>query len=245
MYGFEDTNKSPFTFGLNAGAAKMVKFDYITHGGKDEAEQEAVDIIFNINGVEKSYRKFPVTKAYYKEEGTTEQKETTDPNHEAFKKEVTQLNAVLTHIMTCFVEKSVLKQTLQDNPPTGFKSFIEILKNSLPEDFSNVTLDIFMQYQWQITGTNNKTYLELPKNMKHGPWVCKEVDPVGAWKEMKVEKVENNEVALYYVNENNRHPFTKNGWFMSSNFAKQQKEEDETDGALAASGETTTKGADW
>jgi hypothetical protein len=61
--------------------------------------------------------------------------------------------------------------------------------------------------------------------MKHGAWVVPAV--AGEWKEMRKDNPsDNDEMALYYVNEKGEtHPFTRTGWFVNSFFSNQQKEE--------------------
>lgn len=244
MYGYVDDKKGPsYNFGLNASAAKLVKFAHTMNGGKDGAELEALDIVFSIGGQEKSYRKFPITKAFYQEEEGGPQLETTDPNHEAFKKAGAELGGVLTHIIGCFVDKSEIKTALEANPPTSFAGYCQVLGGLLPKNHSEISLDIFMNWQWQIGGTNTQTYLEFPKNMKQGAWLCPAVAPIGAWKEVRNSDAGDRDAGIYYTDDaNNRHPFSKTGWFLNSNFANQQKEEDESNGAFSATPQPQSPG---
>jgi hypothetical protein len=49
------------------------------------------------------------------------------------------------------------------------------------------------------------------------------------------ENASDNETALRYVDKDgNVHPFVRNGWYMNSNFATQQKEQESTAGANIA-----------
>src|SRR5688500_17577353 len=85
MYGYEDdtVKVSNLHFGGNFGKTFLTKFEHTFKGGKDGADQEALDITFNINGTDKSYRMFPITKAF-----DAQNNEVTDPNHDAFKEAV-------------------------------------------------------------------------------------------------------------------------------------------------------------
>lgn len=215
MYGYEESTGSGLSFGGNFGNAYLKKFEFTANGGKDGAEADAVDIVFEVNGTEKSYRKFPVTRAF--DEGV----EITDPNHAKFKEAVKDFNKIMTHIVGTFVEKTDLQAALA-TPIKSFKQYINVLASLLPKDYADIKLDIFAQYQWQITGSNTRTFLEFPKKMTAGPWLVQSVSPAGGtWKEVRTE------TSLKYVDEEgNTHPFVRNEWFVKSNYANPQFEED-------------------
>jgi hypothetical protein len=225
IYGYQDDEVSSgngLKFGLNAGCVRLVKFEWINDAGKDNAEMEALDIHFQVDGADRaiSFRRFPMTKAF------GNGAEIVDPKHPAFKKAIVDYNAILTHIMHCFVDKEVLQQSLA-TPVGSFKEFCKVLMSLLPEDYSTKPLDIFVQYQWQMTGENKRTYLEIPKKMSYGKWLCPEVKPVGKWTEKRLVNPDNGKpVAMWYVDDaGNTHPFKRNGWFVNSNFATQQVSE--------------------
>lgn len=225
-YGYEndEVRQSVSSFGLNPGAAKMVKFEWINNAGKDGAEMEALDIQFALTGGDRptSFRLFPVTKAFGKDNV-----EITDPKAPEFQKALKDFNAIVTHILHAFVSIETIKEAFA-TPIAGFKDFCKIAMSILPKDYDQEKLDIFFQWQWQIKGENDKTYLELPKKMSYGRWICKAVEPVGGvWKTFKHSAPEaSTPVALKYEDEaGNVHPFIRNGWFMLSNFATQQKAE--------------------
>lgn len=222
-YGFEsdEVKVSPFNFGLNAGKAFLTKFEWSGTLGKDGAEQEGLDIIFNINGTDKSYRLFPVTKAF-KKDGT----ETTDRNSAEFKDAVKDFNAKVFHILHSFVEIDTYK-TATSRKIGSFKEFCTIVAALLPKDYSKKPLDVFMQFQWSPSSGKSKTYLELPKKMSYGKWVVPA--QAGTWSKKVVENADDSErEALTYINEKgDKHPFVRNGWFMNSNFAHQQNDEAE------------------
>lgn len=246
-YGYADDNVEysgpSFTFGLNAGVTFLKKFEWIPNGGANGAEQEALDIVFEINGKEKSYRKFPVTHGYKK--GTNEQ--VTDPNSEEYKEALREFNAVMTHILHTFAEYDVIKRAFA-RPVNSFKEYCQIARSLVGSsgDPTKIPLDIFAQYQWQPRGNATQTYLDLPQNMKSGKWLCKSTPGV-KWKEVKVENPdERTTEALYYIDEsnpNNKHIFVRNGWFMLSNYARQQKVAGmENQDAIAASASAMNSG---
>lgn len=225
MYGYEsdDAPSGRLVFGLNAGAARLSKFEWINNGGKDGAEGEALDITFTVEEVERpiNYRLFPVTKAFLPNNGG----ETIDPKNPAFIKESKEFNAKVIHIMHCFVTDETLKVAF-GVPIASFKEYCKILASLLPRNFPDIPLDVFAQYQWAIKGDNKMTFLELPKKMSYGKWICPACTPTGSWKEHRlVDPADSVSKALFYTDDaGNVHPFIKNGWFVNSNFAIQQKD---------------------
>ena len=214
FYGYEDDNQQSgggLQFGLNAGVSYMTKFEFNPNGGRDGAEQEALDVVFNVNNRDISYRMFPVTKAFDK--GV----EVTDTRHPAFKKAIKDFNSIIVHVLHAFVSKEAIKTALS-SPISNFKQFCVITRSVLPNEFEKKSLDIFAQWQWVISGDNEKTYLRLPKNMKHGKWLCPHIPPTGGqWKEIRL-----NGALAYKDEKNNKHPFIRKKWFMESNFSEQQ-----------------------
>ena len=235
-YASDEQKISPFNFGLNAGAAKMTKFEWIPNGGKGGVEQEALDIVFNINGTDKNYRMFPVTKAFLKGNAG----ETTDPNAPEFQEAISDFNSVVTHILHAFIESDAIKAGLA-RPIANFKEFCQIVMSLLPKSYTELPLDIFMQYQWNLPEGKERTYLDIPSKMKYGKWLVP-AQP-GTWIKHLAEGIsEDTKKALWYTNEKGEeHPFFKNGWFMNSNFANQQKS-GSSDASEAASTATAVDG---
>lgn len=218
-YGYQDdevSQGSGMKFGLNQGAIRLVKFEWIPNGGKNGEEKEALDIQFQVIGSDRiiSYRKFPVTKAFDKANNNVE---VTDPNHPAIKEAQAEMSAVIVHILGNFVSKEAIKSAFS-RPINSFKDYVKICEGLLPPDFASRPLDAFFQYQWQIASEKDRTYLELPKNMKQGKWLAPATTT--EWVEVKTNKV------LKYVdptNEVNVHPFQRGEYFVNSNWATQQK----------------------
>ena len=239
IYGYIDddsmtSNEPSLVFGLNHGVTKLIKWEWNPNGGKDGAEQEALDIVFDINGKEISYRQFPLTRAY-----DSNNNEVTDPSHPAFIKAIKEFNSNIVHILSALVPKEQIKQALSQ-PMSNFKQFCQVTASILPSDYKTRVLDVFGQYQWQVTGDNNRTYVRLPKNVKHGKWICATVTPVGEWKE------DRSGGGLKYVdNDGNIHPFKRTKWFMSSNFATQQTEDLDDVPEVDVSALSNSGGVDW
>lgn len=224
-YGYQDDNvkQNPFDFGLNAGVTYLKDFKWIPNGGKDGAEQPALEIIFTINDTDKSYRKFPVIQGFGKN-----QEKITDPSSKEFKDAVMEFNATIVHILRAFADE-ITVQTALAKKVNDFKDFCKMAAGVLPKEYSKKKLDIFLQYQWKMAEDRDRTYLDIPVNMKHGKWLCPAVP--GTWEEHKVENpADSVREALYYTNEKGeKHPFVRKGWFMNSNFASQQREDGATD----------------
>ena len=83
-------------------------------------------------------------------------------------------------------------------------------------------MDVFLQYQWQIAEGQNKTYLEIPKNLKDGKFLCPAMP--GTFEEVR------DATGLYYINrkDNTYHLFTRSSSYLSSNKAIRQTIEEET-----------------
>jgi len=229
-YGYSEAEASvsSVVFGLNTGV-KMTKFKWTANGGKDGAPLEVLEMEFEKDGKKLYGNRFPVKKAYAKAEDGS-QIEVEDPAHPAFKKAIVDLSSVIIHVVGAYVEKEDIKAALSRNIP-DFKTYCGILESILPKNFNEIEVDMFLQYQWSIKGENKVTFLELPKNMKHGRWIAKSQDV--AWEKQAKPNAASNDTALRYVNPENGdvHSFTRNGWYMASNFAHQQKEEQEDAGA--------------
>jgi len=219
-YGYAEDSSAlggnNLSFGLNPDTFLRV-FKWIPNGGANGAEQEALDVLFTIGGVDKSYRIFPLVKVFGKN-----QEEITDPTAPEFKDAQIDLNAKVNHILGCFVDQQTLRQGM-NRPINTFKEFCTVAAGLLPPGFDKTELDIFLQYQWQISEGRDRTYLEVPKKMKYGRWLNKHLP--GEWKAIRKENpLESDARALFYQNsEGLTHPFVKNGWFMLSPFANQQK----------------------
>ena len=245
-YGFEEhvAVESSFVFGLNAGNVRLTKFNHTMTGGKDGADLEALDILFTVDGKERGYRRFPISRAYAKDDAGN-QVEITDPAHPNFIQAQKDLSAVLVHIVGCFATKEEIKTALT-RQITSFKQYCEILASLLPQGFEQVALDGFGQWQWNIGGEAKVTYLEFPKNMKHGRWLGAAIAPKDKWEKQQKTNASTSEIALRYVDaDGNKHPFARNGWYMESNFATQQKEATSAGAtAMQGSGAGASSG-DW
>ena len=239
MYGYQDSGdlapgKQGGKFGLNTGAF-VTKFEFNPNAGKDNAAAEAIDFTVQVGEREYRHRFFPITKVFAKEGG-----EITDVSSEAykeaFKKELDQFNAVIGDIVACFVSREDLKTALAI-PIPSFKDFANIVTRLVQAtpNWQKKPVDVFLQYQWSPSGDNDKTYLELPKNVKHGSFIVAS-EGVG-FKEIKTP------TSLKYVKEDGtEHTFKRGEWFLESAFANQVNL---TGAASMNSTTTASTGAAW
>lgn len=233
-YGYskvEDKGNSPMVFGLNHNCATLKQFNYIPNGGKNGAEQDALEIIFTVNGTDVGYRQFPIVKAFGKDN-----EQITDPNAPEMQEAFKAFTSTMTHLMHCFVEDELLQKALSQ-PVAGFKEYCDILASLLPPKFNEIPLDLFFSYPWN-PNKEGKKFLRLPANMKQGRWVSKSVMPQGSWKEVKDEASSNNPKALQYIDDaGNIHPFTRNTWFLNNEYANSgsNKKEESASTSVTAS----------
>ena len=239
MYGYQDSGdlapgKQGGKFGLNTGAF-VTKLEFNANAGKDGAAGDAIDLTVQVGEREYRHRFFPITKVFAKEGG-----EITDVNSEeykeAFKKEVDQFNAVISDVVKCFVSQEDLKAALA-TPIPSFKDFANIVTRLVQAtpNWQKKPVDVFLQYQWSPSGDNDKTYLELPKNVKHGSFIVPS-EGVG-FKEIKTP------TSLKYVKEDGtEHTFKRGEWFLESAFANQVNL---TGAASMNSTATASTGAAW
>lgn len=219
-------------FGLNQGV-NVTKFEYNPNAGIDGAEKDAIDLTIQIGESEVRQRFFDVDKLYDKS-GNEISDTTSEEYITAYNDAQTHLSASITHILKAFRSEEDIRTAMQ----AGFTSFADwakVCQGLLPAGFQNTPVDVFLEYQWNIKGDNNKTYPIIPKNMKGGYWICAAVPGV-----FKEDRTDGN---LKYVNEGGQeHPFVRSQNFMESNKGTQQVEGGD-DSAIAGNAGTAASGS--
>lgn len=248
MYGYQSDASTPtLAFGLNQ-KCKLIKFEFNANGGKDNAPQDCLEIVFETPTGVKSYRQFPVTSAK-----TKDGKDTTDPNSPEMKKAFKEFNQKVSQIMLCFMTADEMQDALTG--VSNFRSFCDALSNALPNGYSEIELDIFAQYTWMQKEGQTYKYLEIPSKVSQGKVFTPHVE--GNFKEVRViseteltydgevypctidgsvsatinDKVLtfNEKKALVYAKETETgfelHPITRTKWFLDSNWAKANNDE--------------------
>lgn len=218
MYGFVETslqvnNSGNYAkFGLNQNVV-LNKFAYNPNGGKDNSQQDCVDIEFQVGDSVLKTRVYEITRAW--KDGVEVGKDS-----ETFKSYVDNLSAYLINIASIYVPLDRIKQTLSQ--ATDFKSFVTILTTLVQNSSSFVNkkpVDIFLEWQEKIRGNAEMTYLEIPVPT-YGRYNSFISEAMGeGFKEVKDEN------GLKYVKEDGTvHPLGRNAWFVkNSKKANQQK----------------------
>lgn len=162
----------------------------------------------------------------------------TDVNTDSYKKkyaeEFAQVKAVLTHFATKAIGpeayESKYKEFLAAGKIKNVADLMQFAASAITKLVENqVVLDVFLQYQWNIKGDNTKTFLELPKNLKSGPFLA--ASTLGTtWTEIK------DKDGLRYVDANGaEHVFKRRTSWLDQPSAKQQTKSSGSDLDAAAS----------
>jgi hypothetical protein len=232
MYGYQDSNdvgpgKQGGKFGLNA--AFVTKFEYNPNAGKEGAQQDAIDFTAQVGEREYMLRFFPVARVFGKNG------EITDTNSAEYKeekeKQVALLNATLSDIVKAFVPEESLKAALA-SPMSSFADYAQVLQRLVQgvPNWQKKPVDIFLEWQYTPKGDNTKSYLQLPKDVKHGAWITASKGP--GYKEEKTA------THLRYVNEaGDIHPLKRGEWYVGSAFATQTVLDGAGSGASAMQGQ--------
>jgi len=229
-WGFQSDNDESLKskvggrFGLNP--AFITKFEYNPNAGADGAAADAIDCTVSIGDKEFRHRTYDITGDLYKGDNTISPGE---PGYEElYNTEKAQREAVVIHTLKALgVTEDQIKTALQNGNVTDFASWAKAMCGAKPSNFNVLPVDVFLEYQWAIGADNDRTFLQLPKNMKGGRFLSVAIDPVGSWKPLI------NEKGLTYVDDaNNEHPFTRSSNYMSSNKANQQIEGEEATPAV-------------
>jgi len=236
-YGWEDDSapSSPsLVFGLNE-KVRLTGFEK----KQDEKGQTYLEVTFTAPNEEtKSKRYYEVVTAY------RDNKEITDPTNPAVIEDRRKQSACITHVVSKFVDKDTFKSMPRAKSWEEYLDNLIKLLNDVAPNYTEVELDLLAHYQWSIGKNTNRTWPEIPKNMKQGAWLCHHVEPVGSWHEVRDDDATDNGFGLKYVDdEGNTHPFTRSGWFIRSNYANIQTKEDDGEDYGYDSEETSSEAA--
>lgn len=244
-WGFQSDNdeslksKQGGKFGLNK--AFITKFEYNGLAGKDESPADAIDITVTVGDKEFRTRIYDITGDLFKGDNKISPDE---PGYnELYNAEKKQREAVVIHTVKAFgVTEDQIKLALQTGNVVDFKSWAIAMCSLKGADFATKPIDVFLEYQWAPQGDNDRTFLQLPRNMKGGRFLSPHIVPVGSWKE-----VSDGEGLRYKDDAGNEHPFVRSKNFMESNKAIQQidGEDASTSGGNTAMAGTTATKSTW
>lgn len=222
VWGFQNDNdealksKQGGKFGLNS--AFITKLEYNPNAGADESLADAIDIHVTIGDKEYRSRIYDITGDLFKGDNKITPEE---PGYNAlYNAEKKQREAVVVHAVKALgATEAQIKAALQNGNVTNFATWAQAMCNIKGADFATTPIDAFVEYQWTIGEGNERTFLQLPKNMKGGRFLSPAVAAVGAWETV------NDADGLRYVDQaSNEHPFSRSKNYMESNKAIQQIE---------------------
>jgi len=217
LLGFTDDNdealksKSGGKFGLNQNV-KVENFDVIT----SDDGTEFIELDLKIGDKVYSRRYYNLgDKLKYK---GREYPAGTEEYMIVAKRRAKDFTGTMTHIFKALgVPVENIKEAVKD----GARNFVEYfkkLKTVLPENYKDIPVDVFLQWQYRIKEGQDTTFLELPYGMADGYWISRHVEPVGEWKEEIT-----SEYIRYIDDAGNEHPLKKDKSFVNSPKAKRQE----------------------
>lgn len=201
-------------FGLNTGFFSVIEL--VTNAGKDKSPGIAVDVNVIIGEREYRRRLYDITGDLYGK-GNVKLSKTDEGYNEVYEDAMKQLMGVIVHAVKAVGVTQQAIDTILANGANNYEDWSKKVLSLLPADYQKRPIDFFLEYQWNIADDQDKTYPELPKNMKGGRFLSPALKPVGKWKEVI------DADGLYYVDDNNiKHLFVRPSNFMDSNKGKQQ-----------------------
>tara|TARA_R110000796_G_scaffold118353_2_gene231962 strand:- start:15007 stop:15819 length:813 start_codon:yes stop_codon:yes gene_type:complete len=167
-------------FGLNHGF--ITKLEHNALAGKDNTAGDAVDITFMVGEKEFRRRIYDVTRVY---DNKGEQIEDEDSPEfiKGYNENMKQGMAVIVHAIKAVGVTQEQINTALRTPPTSFAGWASVVTGLIPESFASVMVDGFLEYQWKIADDRDRTFLELPKNMKGGRFLSPSLVSSGPWVE--------------------------------------------------------------
>lgn len=210
-------------FGLNQGCyLKFMEFN--PNAGKDNAPANAIDYTILVGDREMKSRLYePTGKMWF----GNEQIDEGHPEYaRVLESNMRQIQATMTHILKAVsIPEERIQKAVEAAEPETFAEFAKVVCGLVQPKHMDNPIDVFLQYQWSIRPGNTRTFLEIPKNMKGGRFLCPGTKD--EWKEVRDAN------GLHYENaQGDRHPFSRSASYMAGKFANQQSS-GEDDGKLS------------
>lgn len=207
-------------FGLNQGF--VTKFEFISDGGANNTPADAVDIWCKSDDKEYRRRLFNTTGPLYGKNNTKINVGEVGYDDLYFD-DMGQKIAVIKHCLKAVgVTQAQIDAVIATINPADIITGIKTLLSLVPANYTGMPVDFFVEYQWEISEGQERTYLQLPKNMKGGYFICPAQQ--GVWLEKRAQ-----DGSLSYTNQNGQiHPFEKDKSFMEGFKANQQVEGSES-----------------
>lgn len=229
--------KSVTNFGLNTGAV-ITKFEHNPNAGKDGSPTDALDIEITLGTKRFMTRFFEINKVFSKGKNSVEITDTTSEEYIAGYNEAAKAQkGIITHYLKVFYTEAEIGKAFANASLKSFADYYKFVAEAVQLGMKRKgpEVDIFLQYQWQIKSGQDITYLELPKNMKDGSFICKPIACEGKWNEVR------NADGLSYVDDKgNLHRFKRDASFLTSakGFQQSTKTKTSTEGVNAMAGNT-------
>lgn len=205
-------------FGLNTGT--LTKLEFNDKAGRDKTDGNAIDMEVTIEGRQYFNRFFLSESVYGKNNNLLNPGD--EGYEDAYYDNYAQVVAVIRHALTAVgVSDKDKNKALAGIDNSNLIEGMQKLVALLPANHADVSIDIFLEYQWNIPEGKDKTYLILPRNMKGGAFLCPAVTPVGKWTIVRTEE------SIHYIDDSgNKHPLVKDKSFVDSPRSKQQGVDD-------------------
>ena len=232
-------------FGLNQGYT-FSKFEYNPNASKDGSPNPALDI----NLVDKDgsliYYTIYGDPGVLDESGVKISDTNSQEYQEGLKKNIATLQGVLSHFSRIVLPEEEYKKRFSEANITGPESLLQFVASVMaPAVINKTPVDVFLQYQWDIKKGQDRTYLELPKNLKDGYFITKGTQD--EWTEVR------NEEGLKYINsKGEEHVFNRKKSYLEDKKAIQQTRNGATSSQMSqaarnmnASSTQGTAGGNW
>ena len=214
------SNGGNYKFGLNPATVKEIVIEQ--NAGKDKTPGLALDVNLLVGGGEQRLRFYPVTKVYGKNDEGNDIV-IADPNHPDMQAAIFNLSGTIFNIFEHLVPnlQDIIAEKIKTAPKeVSFEQFMKLYISTLPNNYTEIPILVFMEYMWTIPEGKDKTYLTVPKTAKFGKIFFKG----GTFKE-DVLAAPNAEGATYvatYV-DTDELITSRSDWYMGSNKAIQQQ----------------------
>lgn len=193
-------------FGMNT--AKLEKFEYVDTNGS-----EALQLTFKVGDADYNHRIFPAKVFDQSLSPGTEE------YNKALSRSQEQMQVAVSQVVEAIVNKEVIVNALNAAKPTTFKEYIQVMERLVKNtaNWNTKELDLFLNWQRTPGANQNKTFLEVPRqlilNFRNSIFVT--AKQPGTWTE------DRGGDKLTYKNERGEtHPIQRDAWFMKQNYAK-------------------------
>ena len=158
-------NSNYYKLGLNQNC--FISLEFVTNTTERGDWKEAIDIVISREGNRDITRRlFKATKGWEK---TPDGQSIVHTEGIYLQGQVSAITKYLMSVVKVFVSMSKYKIFVQKvaklNDINDFKGLFNLIKKTLPNDYTNQPVDVFLEYPYKRRDGNPKKYLELPKSI--------------------------------------------------------------------------------